>query len=27
MDDSITKEILHTLHRAVGSLHLPLAEV
>ena len=27
MDDSTTKEILHTLHRAVGSLHLPLAEV
>ena len=27
MDDSTTEEILHTLHRAVGSLHLPLAEV
>jgi len=27
MDNSTTKEILHTLHRAVGSLHLPLAEV
>jgi putative transposase len=27
MDDSTTKEILHTLNRAVGSLHLPLAEV
>ena len=25
MDDSTTKEILHTLNRAVGSLHLPLA--
>lgn len=25
MDDSTTKEILHTLHRAAGSLHLPLA--
>jgi putative transposase len=27
MDDSTTKEILHTLNRAVGSLHLPLTEV